>query len=165
MKIFLILFLAIGAVISGMTPQLAEGLFVPEGFAFLSKSFAVRDSLTATVTMLPIHVLADLEIPVKDAIGVLVFELPNGWNTVSLTNVTVSGKCRRGQDVDGTWADLYIWRNDLIIKTVRYEPFILLNSSRLLIIVSAYLDTSTYHVVSLNSKISSISWEFNSDSR
>ncbi|MDD4207663.1 MAG: hypothetical protein PHO82_07560 [Mesotoga sp.] len=121
----------------------------------------MEDGYVATVTAIPYEAISELGIPIDDLVGLLFFELPENSLEVSFLSVTVTGKCKRGEPVDGVWADLYIIGEGFLVQTARYDPFILIDSNRLVVALSIYLDTSIYYSVVLNGSGTTIKWEFN----
>jgi len=121
----------------------------------------MEDGYVATVTAIPYEAISELGIPIDDLVGLLFFELPENSLEVSFLSVTVTGKCKLGDPVDGVWADLYIIGEGFLVQTARYDPFILIDSNRLIIALSIYLDTSIYYSVVLNGSGTTIKWEFN----
>ena len=121
----------------------------------------MEDGYVATVTTIPYEAISELGIPIDDLVGLLFFELPENSLEVSFLSVTVTGKCKRGEPVDGVWADLYIIGEGFLVQTARYDPFILIDSNRLVVALSIYLDTSIYYSVVLNGSGTTIKWEFN----
>ncbi|MDD2333302.1 MAG: hypothetical protein PHD38_02745 [Mesotoga sp.] len=126
-----------------------------------SRGFEMEDGYVATVTAIPYEAISELGIPIDDLVGLLFFELPENSLEVSFLSVTVTGKCKRGEPVDGVWADLYIIGEGFLVQTARYDPFILIDSNRLVVALSIYLDTSIYYSVVLNGSGTTIKWEFN----
>jgi hypothetical protein len=118
---------------------------------------------SATVTAIPYEAVSELGIPIDDLVGLLFFELPENSSEVSFLNVTVTGKCKRGEPVNGIWADLYVIGEGFLVQTARYDPFILIDSNRLVVALSSYLDTSVYYSVVLNGSRATFKWEFNVD--
>lgn len=128
-----------------------------------SKGFEMEGGSSATVTAIPYEAVSELGIPIDDLVGLLFFELPENSSEVSFLNVTVTGKCKRGEPVNGIWADLYVIGEGFLVQTARYDPFILIDSNRLVVALSSYLDTSVYYSVVLNGSRATFKWEFNVD--
>jgi len=121
----------------------------------------MEDGSFTTVTVIPFDAVPGLDLPIKDVVGLLFFELPEGATRVSFLNVAVTGKCKRGEPVEGVWADLYIIGEEYIFQTVRHDPYIATGSEGLLIAFCVYLDTSIYYSVTLEGRIMDVQWEFN----
>jgi len=162
LRLLLVLFIALVsaglAVNIGTIESLKDGCYSAD-----SRGFAMEDGNVATVTAIPYEAVSQLAIPIGDLIGLLFFELPESSSEVSFLNVTVTGKCKRGEPVNKVWADLYIVGEDFLVQTARYDPFILTDSKRLVVALSIYLDTSIYYSVVLNGSRTAIKWEFNID--
>lgn len=126
-----------------------------------SKVFEMEGGSAATVTAIPYEAVSELNIPIDDLVGLLFFELPENSSEVSFLNVTVTGKCKRGEPVDGVWADLYVIGEGFLVQTARYDPFIMIDSNKLVVALSIYLDTSIYYSVVLNGSRTTLKWEFN----
>lgn len=136
--------------------SLKDGFFSAD-----SKGFEMEDGSSATVTAIPYEAVSELGIPIDDLVGLLFFELPKNSSEVSFLNVTVTGKCKRGEPVDGVWADLYVIGEGFLVQTARYDPFIMIDSNKIVVALSIYLDTSIYYSVVLNGSRTTIKWEFN----
>ncbi|HPA00341.1 hypothetical protein [Mesotoga prima] len=126
-----------------------------------SRGYEMEDGSLATVTAIPFDAVPGLDLPIKDVVGLLFFELPEGATRVSFLNVAVTGKCKRGEPVEGVWADLFIIGEEYIFQTERYNPYIAIDSEGLLIAFCVYLDTSIYYSVTLEGRIMDVQWEFN----
>lgn len=136
--------------------SLKDGFFSAD-----SRGFEMEDGSSATVTAIPYEAVSELGIPIDDLVGLLFFELPKNSSEVSFLNVTVTGKCKRGEPVDGVWADLYVIGEGFLVQTARYDPFIIIDSNKIVVALSIYLDTSIYYSVVLNGSRTTIKWEFN----
>ncbi len=125
----------------------------------LERSISFTD-FQATVTVIPISALNELEIEIENLIGLMIFELPPDWSRVDFEYISVSGRCRRGQPIEDSWADLFLIGDGSIVQTVRYNPLIVVSSGRLVLALSAYIDTGSRYSLSLNSSRGSAYWEF-----
>lgn len=126
-----------------------------------SRRYEMEEGSFATVTVIPFDAISGLDFPIEDLVGLLFFELPEGATRVSFLNVAVTGKCKRGEPVEGVWADLYILGENYVFQTERRSPYIDTDSGGLLIAFCVYLDTSIYYSVTLEGRIMGIQWEFN----
>jgi len=156
----LVLFIAL--VSAGLAVNIEAIESLKDGFFSAdSKGFEMEDGSSATVTAIPYEAVSELGIPIDDLVGLLFFELPKNSSEVSFLNVTVTGKCKRGEPVDGVWADLYVIGEGFLVQTARYDPFIMIDSNKIVVALSIYLDTSIYYSVVLNGSRTTIKWEFN----
>ncbi|HDP77338.1 MAG TPA: hypothetical protein ENN47_03975 [Mesotoga infera] len=160
MRLLLVLFIAL--VSAGLAVNIEAIESLKDGFFSAdSKGFEMEDGSSATVTAIPYEAVSELGIPIDDLVGLLFFELPKNSSEVSFLNVTVTGKCKRGEPVDGVWADLYVIGEGFLVQTARYDPFIMIDSNKIVVALSIYLDTSIYYSVVLNGSRTTIKWEFN----
>jgi len=156
----LVLFIAL--VSAGLAVNIEAIESLKDGFFSAdSRGFEMEDGSSATVTAIPYEAVSELGIPIDDLVGLLFFELPKNSSEVSFLNVTVTGKCKRGEPVDGVWADLYVIGEGFLVQTARYDPFIIIDSNKIVVALSIYLDTSIYYSVVLNGSRTTIKWEFN----
>lgn len=162
MRLLLVLFIALVAVGLAVNVETIESL-KDSCHSADSKGFEMECGSSATVTAIPYEAVSELGIPIDDLVGLLFFELPENSSEVSFLNVTVTGKCKRGEPVNGVWADLYVIGEGFLVQTARYDPFILIDSNRLVVALSSYLDTSVYYSVVLNGSRATFKWEFNVD--
>ena len=113
-----------------------------------------------SVTVIPLSALNGLEIGIENLIGLMIFKLPPELSRVDFEYISVSGKCKRGQPVEDSWADLFLIGEGLIVQTVRYNPLIVVSSGRLILALSAYIDTGSRYSLTLKHPSGSVSWEF-----
>ena len=160
MRLVLIVFVVIASV--GLSVDIHQIEPLIDSYSELtSRRYEMEDGSLATVTAIPFDAVPGLDLPIKDVVGLLFLELPEGATRVSFLNVAVTGKCKRGEPVEGVWADLYIIGEEYIFQTVRHDPYIATGSEGLLIAFCVYLDTSIYYSVTLEGRIMDVQWEFN----
>jgi hypothetical protein len=123
------------------------------------RSIAFTD-FQASVTAIPLSALNGLEIEIENLIGLMIFELPPERSRIDFEYISVSGKCKRGQPVEDSWADLFLISDGSIVQTVRYNPLIVVSSGRIVLALSAYIDTGSRYSLSLNTSRGSTHWEF-----